>query len=364
MNLFFDIDSSAQYSVEEKLNESTGKTEKKYKIKGIFSTIGEKNRNGRIYPLTEWEREVNNFQDNFAKGSYNLLMEWQHPARTEVDPMKAVAKLESLKIQGNYVLGEAVLLDNTEANQLKSLIDNGIKIAVSSRGLGNVNNGLVSDFKLICYDIVPDPSDYNATMNGVVESYQLNEGVVKDLNFAIDRNGNIKAKVNEVKHEIFSMKQIQEAFETKIKDYFRVLLGESDDVSIFKEKQKEILKDKIFTEINDAKDEVSKLFALENGQSHIIFEVQKNMKSLYIKYLNLFDVNFDDILVMNSQDFYLELCSKTDSDQICELNHDIVLSIYTYNDLDLLRTAFENGDLTKEKVLEDINIINKAINYK
>ena len=143
MNLIFDIDSKSELEVSEQVNEATGNTEKKYKIKGIFSTIGEKNRNGRIYPRPIWESEISNYQENFENGSINTLMEWEHPSRTNVDPMQAVAKIESLKIEGNYVIGEAVLLNNEKAQQLKSLIDNGIKISVSSRGVGNVRNGIV-----------------------------------------------------------------------------------------------------------------------------------------------------------------------------------------------------------------------------
>ncbi len=182
LQLFFDDDAQMKVSVTETLNES-GKSEKKYHIKGIFSTIGEKNRNGRIYPKALWEHEINAYQENIKSGSINTLMEYEHPARTEVDPMKAVAKIEKLSIEGKYVMGEAVLLDNPCANQLKSLIDNGIKISVSSRGVGSVKNGVVNEFKLITYDIVSAPSDYNATMNGMCESYTLNEGVVQGLNF-------------------------------------------------------------------------------------------------------------------------------------------------------------------------------------
>ena len=82
-------------------------------------------------------------------------------------------------------MGEATLLDNEQARQLKSLIDNGIKLSVSSRSLGSVKNGIVEDFKLITYDVVDTPSDYNATMNGLVESYQLNEGILMDKEFDI-----------------------------------------------------------------------------------------------------------------------------------------------------------------------------------
>lgn len=222
MNLIFDIDSKSELEVTEQVNEATGNTEKKYKIKGIFSTIGEKNRNGRIYPKQLWESEISSYQDNFTNGSINTLMEWEHPSRTNVDPMQAVAKIESLKIEGNYVIGEAVLLNNEKAQQLKSLIDNGIKISVSSRGVGNVRNGIVENFKLITYDLVSDPSDYNATMNGVCESYQLNEGVVQGKNFKYDTDGNI-VEVSDKDLCLFETKDIQSALKDKFADFLKNL---------------------------------------------------------------------------------------------------------------------------------------------
>ena len=198
MKLIFDIDSNSSIEKVDELNETTGQVEKKYKIKGIFSTINTKNRNGRIYPEKLWKEQVEKYQDVIASGSINTLMEYEHPARSNVDPMEAVAKINKLYIDGKYVMGEAVLLNNTKANQLKSLIDNGVKISVSSRGVGSVVDSVVKDFNLITYDIVSNPSDYNATMNGVCESYQLNEGVIDDLHFELDGNGNIiKSKVAE-----------------------------------------------------------------------------------------------------------------------------------------------------------------------
>jgi len=214
MKLIYDIDAQPEFVVEESINEATGETSKKYKIKGIFSTIGEKNRNGRIYPRELWENEVSKYQSNFDSGSINTLMEWEHPARTNVDPMEAVAKITALNIKNKHVIGEAVLLDNPKANQLKSLIDNGIKISVSSRGVGSVKNGIVENFKLVTYDIVSAPSDYNATMNGLVESYQLNEGIIDDLTFSLDKNGNIvPSKESECNGscEMFDKKDINEA---------------------------------------------------------------------------------------------------------------------------------------------------------
>lgn len=199
-NLIFEIDGqNLDIESAEILNEATGQKEKTYKLKGIFSTIGEKNRNGRVYPRELWEREVKAYQNEIESGSINTLMEFEHPPRTEVDMMQAVAKINKLYIKGNFVMGESVILNNEKSKQLKCLIDNGVKISVSSRGVGTVENGIVTDFKLITYDIVPNPSDFNATMNGICEShengihemYQLNEGILQGKTFGIDKAGNI-----------------------------------------------------------------------------------------------------------------------------------------------------------------------------
>lgn len=221
MKIMYDIDAKPEFFVEEEINEATGTTSKKYKIKGIFSTIGEKNRNGRIYPRDLWEGEVQKYQENFQNGSINTLMEYEHPARTNVDPMEAVAKITSLKIKDKFVMGEAVLLDNPKANQLKSLIDNGVNISVSSRGVGSVKNGIVENFKLVTYDVVAAPSDYNATMNGLVESYQLNEGIIEDLSFGLDSHGNI-VPMNESDCQgachMFEKEDIDKAFKQKFSE--------------------------------------------------------------------------------------------------------------------------------------------------
>lgn len=205
-NLIFEIDGqNLDIESAEILNEATGQKEKTYKLKGIFSTIGEKNRNGRVYPRELWEREVKAYQTEIESGSINTLMEFEHPPRTEVDMMQAVAKINRLYIKGNFVMGEAVILNNEKSKQLKCLIDNGVKISVSSRGVGTVENGVVTDFKLITYDIVPNPSDFNATMNGICEShengihemYQLNEGILQGKTFGIDKAGNIIPQLSE-----------------------------------------------------------------------------------------------------------------------------------------------------------------------
>lgn len=183
MKLFYE--GAGEVHFEREMNESSGQ-KPIYKISGIFSTIGEKNKNGRVYPAHIWEREVAEYQKVLESGASNSLMELNHPPRADVNMMSAVAKITKLYIKDKYVMGEAVLLDNPEANQLKTLIDNGIKMSVSSRGVGKVSaTGVVENFKLSTYDIIPDQgqSDYNAQMMGIVE------GVLLDKEFEIKPDG-------------------------------------------------------------------------------------------------------------------------------------------------------------------------------
>lgn len=157
----------------EPLNEATNISEKEYKIRGKFATIETRNANGRIYPRSLWEREVRKYQHEIENRTINTLMEWGHPTdRLEVNPIEAVAKIEKLWIEGNFVLGEAVILDNPMGEIIKSLIKKGVQLSVSSRGSGNFNaDGVVEDFNLITFDLVSKPSDQSATMYGIYESY-------------------------------------------------------------------------------------------------------------------------------------------------------------------------------------------------
>lgn len=220
MKLMYDTN---YINVEHELNEAA---EKKYVIKGIFSSPGQKNKNGRVYPMKIWEEEVKKYQDVINEGHPNSLMELNHPMRTEVDMMEAVAKMRKLYIENGYVMGEAVLLDNEKAKQLKTLIDNGIKMAVSSRGVGSVREGVVDNYKLINFDIIPNlgQSDPFAVMNGMVESYKLNEGILENKEFIINEHGNIEEiqMCSESACHMFKKEEIQEATKQK----FREILAE------------------------------------------------------------------------------------------------------------------------------------------
>ncbi len=213
MNLLYEV-AEDKVIATQVLEENTGL--KKYIIKGIFSSPGIKNKNGRVYPKSIWEKEVLDYQSVLKSGSSNSLLELNHPPRQNVDMMEAVAKMTKLYIDGNYVMGEAVLLDNPKANQLKTLIDNGIKMSVSSRGVGSVKNGLVESFKLITFDVIPNQqqSDLNASMMGIVEGilqdkyYKVDDlGMINEVEICIDNKCTVfdKTKIQEATKEKFAM---------------------------------------------------------------------------------------------------------------------------------------------------------------
>lgn len=183
--------SELEYGTE--LNEATG--EKKYVIKGIFSTPEMRNRNGRIYPMGIWESNVREYNEKIKQDPTQALMELEHPPRSTIDKWNAVAKIRKLELRDGKVYGEAVILNNgsKETNQIKALIDEGVKIGVSSRGVGKLGKGnIVEDFKLITYDIVSTPSDYNANLEGFNESLILESkdfGITDDGKIVCDETG-------------------------------------------------------------------------------------------------------------------------------------------------------------------------------
>jgi hypothetical protein len=240
---------------EEVINESTGS--KKYYIKGIFSSPGVKNKNGRVYPKSIWEHEVDKYQDVLKSGSSNSLLELNHPPRQDVDMMEAVAKMTKLYWKDNFVMGEAVLLDNEKANQLKTLIDNGIKMSVSSRGVGSVKNGLVEKFNLITFDIIPNQqqSDLNASMMGIVE------GILEDKEFEVSEEGLITEVKMCTKDEctLFEKTDVQEATKQK----FAELLGSlSKDINKTIDEKIRVNVQAIIDELDGLDDkELTKVFA-------------------------------------------------------------------------------------------------------
>ena len=153
------------------LDESTG--EKFYYIEGIFAQSEKRNGNGRIYPKSVLEEQVDAFQTKIkAKNAYGEL---DHPSRHSVEFKTASHRITSLKMEGNNAIGRAIVLPNEYGNTLISAIRTGGTIPVSTRGVGSLLEGniVAPDFRLITIDAVVDPSGQDCFSNGIMEGVEF-----------------------------------------------------------------------------------------------------------------------------------------------------------------------------------------------
>ena len=144
-------------------------------IEGVFLQGNLKNRNGRFYPTEVLAREVNRYNEDFiAKG--RALGELGHPDGPTVNLDRVSHKIVDLHAEGNNFVGKAKLLETPMGVIAKNLLDEGVQLGVSSRGMGSLrdtNEGykvVGEDFMLAtAADIVADPSAPDAFVNGIME---------------------------------------------------------------------------------------------------------------------------------------------------------------------------------------------------
>ena len=153
------------------LDEATGK--KDWSLKGIFMQAETLNRNGRVYPHKVLKEEINKYIKEYVN-TKRSIGELNHPASPVVNPERASHLITSLSEDGNNFIGEAKILNTPQGNIVKGLLEGGVRMGVSSRGLGSIKevNGtptVQSDFCLKCVDIVADPSAPDAFVNGIFE---------------------------------------------------------------------------------------------------------------------------------------------------------------------------------------------------
>jgi hypothetical protein len=144
--------------------------DKQFRIKGPFLLSETKNRNGRIYPKSIMEGEVRRFHDEKIKTN-RAVGALDHPPTPTVMLKDACHIIEDLFMEGTIGYGVARMLDTPDGRIAKTLMSEGIKLAVSSRGLGSLQNGVVdSNFKLLTIDIVSEPSAQIAFVESIVEN--------------------------------------------------------------------------------------------------------------------------------------------------------------------------------------------------
>lgn len=169
------------------LKEDTQSGPKKYYIQGVFMESETKNRNGRVYPCAVLENEVNRYNKEYVSEN-RALGELGHPEGPTVNLERVSHKISSLSMSGNLVEGRSAILGTPYGNIVRNLIDEGVKLGVSSRGMGSLQevNGyqqVQEDFMLAAVDIVADPSAPNAFVNGIMEGKEWvwDNGVLKPV---------------------------------------------------------------------------------------------------------------------------------------------------------------------------------------
>jgi hypothetical protein len=170
----------------EVVTEATKNGSKKYAIQGIFMQANQKNRNGREYDkITCLEPAVLKYvTEQVSKG--RAVGELNHPEGPTVNLDKVSHKIESLVWEGNDVVGKATILDTPMGKIVKGLLDGGVKLGVSTRGMGSLESRggrmvVKPDFLLNAVDIVQDPSAPSAFVNGVMEGVEWvwNNGIIE-----------------------------------------------------------------------------------------------------------------------------------------------------------------------------------------
>ena len=156
------------------ITEGKGAKKKMY-IEGVFLQGEIKNRNGRMYPVNTLSREVNRYNESFIKKG-RALGELGHPDGPTVNLDRVSHKITQLRQEGNNFIGKAQLLDTPMGKIAKSLIDEGVTLGVSSRGVGSLKTTsegykvVGEDFMLAtAADIVADPSAPDAFVSGIME---------------------------------------------------------------------------------------------------------------------------------------------------------------------------------------------------
>ena len=167
----------------EQVNEAIKENDGKLVVRGVLQRAEAKNQNGRVYPSEILQREAKNYNESFIKQK-RALGELDHPDSSVVNLANVSHNITEMHFEGDNLIGTVEILTTPSGNILRELFKNGIKLGISSRGLGSVetvNEGpndqpvqkVGNDFELIAFDFVSNPSTHGAFM------YPMNESVDK-----------------------------------------------------------------------------------------------------------------------------------------------------------------------------------------
>jgi hypothetical protein len=176
--------------------ESVSEGDKKHLyMKGIFIQGGVKNANERVYPVSEIEAAVGTLNEQITSG-YSVLGEVDHPDDLKINLDRVSHMITSMWMDGANGFGKLKILPTPMGDLVKTMLESGVKLGVSSRGSGNVDdmNGKVSDFEIVTVDIVAQPSAPNAYPKAIYEGMMNMKHGHRLLDIAKDARGNKKVE--------------------------------------------------------------------------------------------------------------------------------------------------------------------------
>ena len=165
-------------------------------LKGICIQGGVRNANQRVYPVTEIGRAVNTLNDQI-QGGYSVLGEVDHPEGLNVNLDRVSHMITSMWMDGPNGYGKLKVIPTPMGQLIQTMIQNGVKLGVSSRGSGNVKedgSGEVSEFEIITVDAVAQPSAPGAYPTPIYEHLMNTRGGYKAINMAQELQGDAKAQ--------------------------------------------------------------------------------------------------------------------------------------------------------------------------
>ena len=190
----------------QQINESMSTNDGKLIVKGVLQRAEAKNQNGRVYPKELLMREAKKYTENFIQQK-RALGELDHPDSSVVNLQNASHNVMEMHFNGNDLVGTVEVLGTPSGNILKELFKSGIKLGISSRGLGSVETigesgaqEVQPDFELIAFDFVSNPSTHGAFLS------PMNESVDKTQQYEQRPDCGIWCKTEQLIHDIITEK--------------------------------------------------------------------------------------------------------------------------------------------------------------
>lgn len=171
-------------------------------MKGICIEGGVKNANERVYPVNEIAKAVNTINEQIKSGN-SVLGEVDHPDDLKINLDRVSHMIEGMWMDGHCGYGKLKILPTPMGQLVKTMLDSGVKLGVSSRGSGNVDdsNGHVSDFEIVTVDVVAQPSAPHAYPKAIYEGLLNMNGGHKMLEMAREAGSNNKIQ-RHLKNEV------------------------------------------------------------------------------------------------------------------------------------------------------------------